>query len=79
MLLTQIRRFVRLKFFLSWWAYSFPMAAITIATLLMSQRLSLPFFNGLSIALLALLTMLILVLIVRTLLAVSRKEICIEE
>ena len=33
LLLTQVRRFARLQFFLSWWAYSFPFAAITIATL----------------------------------------------
>ena len=79
MLLTQIRRFARLKFFLSWWAYSFPMAAITIATLLMTQRLQLAFFHGLSVLLLALLTLLILGLTLRTLLAVIRKEICIEE
>jgi tellurite resistance protein len=79
MLLTQIRRFLRLKFFLSWWAYSFPLAAITLATLLMYKRLNLPFFNGLSIVLLALLTLVIAALLTRTLLAVSRKEICIED
>lgn len=79
MLLTQFRRFARLKFFLSWWAYSFPMAAITLATLLMLERLGLPFFRGLSITLLALLSVIILTLVARTLLAVTRKEICIEE
>ncbi len=33
LLASQLRYFVRLKFFLSWWAYSFPLAAITIATM----------------------------------------------
>jgi tellurite resistance protein len=79
MLLTQARRFVRLNFFLSWWAYSFPMAAITIATVLMYQQLHLPFFKGLALLLLGLLTLIIAILLFRTLLAVKRKEICIEE
>lgn len=79
MLVTQIRHFIRLKFFLSWWAYSFPLAAITIATLLIYERLGLSFFKGLSIALLALLSLVILTLIYKTLVAVFKKEICIEE
>lgn len=79
MLLTQVRRFLRLSFFLSWWAYSFPMAAITIATLLMYDRLQLPFFRGLGLFLLCLLTLLILMLVYRTGKAVAHREICIEE
>ena len=47
MLVTQARRFLKLEFYLSWWAYSFPSAAITIATLLMYERLQLPFFRDL--------------------------------
>jgi len=34
LLLVQVRRFAALQFFLSFWAYSFPMAAMTIATLI---------------------------------------------
>jgi tellurite resistance protein len=79
MLLTQVGRFARLQFFLSWWAYSFPMAAITIATTLMYQQLQLPFFKGLALGLLALLSLIILTLVVKTLQATLRKEICIEE
>src|SRR5690606_24186982 len=47
LLLTQAGRFLKLSFFLSWWAYSFPMAAVTIATLLMYQQLQLVFFKWL--------------------------------
>ncbi|HSH41536.1 MAG TPA: SLAC1 anion channel family protein [Arenicellales bacterium] len=79
LLLTQIRRFARLHFFLSWWAYSFPMAAITIATLLMFHKLGLPFFGFLSWFFLTLLTLIIVVLLIRTALAVRRREICVEE
>jgi len=79
MLLTQVQRFLKLEFFLSWWAYSFPMAAITIATLLMYAQLQLPFFRGLAMVLLGLLSLLIAVLLYRTGMAVARREICIEE
>lgn len=37
LLLTQVRRFARVPFGLPAWAYSFPLAAITIATLLMHE------------------------------------------
>lgn len=79
MLLSQFSRFTRLNFFLSWWAYSFPMAAITIATILMAELTGLAFFSGLSAVLLALLTLIIAALIGKTALAVMRHEICVEE
>lgn len=79
MLMTQASRFLRLEFFLSWWAYSFPMAAMTIATFVMYEELQLVFFKGLGVLLLGLLTLLIAVLIGKTALAVQRRAICIEE
>ncbi|WP_372986155.1 SLAC1 anion channel family protein [Marinobacter sp.] len=79
MLMTQVRRFLRLEFFLSWWAYSFPMAAITIATFVMYQQLELAFFKGVGVVLLALLTLLITVLAGKTAQAVRRRAVCIED
>ncbi|RBP29677.1 tellurite resistance protein [Marinobacter pelagius] len=79
MLMTQVRRFLRLEFFLSWWAYSFPMAAITIATFAMYHQLELAFFKGLGVVLLALLTGLIVVLAGKTAQAVRRRAVCIED
>lgn len=79
LLFTQLHRFARLKFFLSWWAYSFPLAAITIATLVMYQQLGHEFFRGLGLVLLAVLTLVIGMLLVRTARAVMRREICVEE
>ncbi len=77
-LTTQLRHFTRLKFFLSWWAYSFPLAAITIATLIMAEDTGLAFFYRLATILLAVLTLVVMGLAVRTLLAVARREICVE-
>jgi tellurite resistance protein len=78
LLLSQFNYFRRLKFFLSWWAYSFPLAAITIATLLMAKETGLALYAWLAGGLLAILTLLAAMLLVRTLMAVVRHEICVE-
>lgn len=82
MLFTQTSRFIKVPFALSWWAYSFPpMAAITIATLLMHQSLGgLVFLKWLGgLILLVVLCLLITGLVIRTAVAVRRREICVEE
>ena len=63
LLFTQWRRFARLRFYLSWWAYSFPLAAITIATLRMREATGLVFFAGLGIVLLVATTVVMSVLV----------------
>ncbi|MCO6411778.1 MAG: SLAC1 anion channel family protein [Thiogranum sp.] len=78
LLFMQLPRFLRLPFYLSWWAYSFPLAAMTIATLIMDRHTGHAFFAGLAALLLAVLGLIILGLIARTALAVKRGEICVE-
>jgi tellurite resistance protein len=78
LLLAQASYFARLKFFLSWWAYSFPIAAITIASLVMLKDTGAGLYAWIAGLLLALLTAVIAILLVRTALAVSRREICVE-
>ena len=78
LLLVQATYFTRLKFFLSWWAYSFPIAAITIATLLMYKATGDALYSGLGLVLLTILTALMSLLMIRTGLAVWRREICVE-
>lgn len=79
LLFTQVRRFANLKFFLSWWAYSFPLAAITIASLEMYEQNGSLFFLRLSGILLGIASAVIAGLLARTALAVLRREICVEE
>ncbi len=79
LLFAQLRWFTRLKFFLSWWAYSFPLAAITLATLAMFRHTNDPIFLRLSGILLAITTVVIIGLFIRTGLAVARREICVAE
>jgi tellurite resistance protein len=78
LVLVQASYFARLKFFLSWWAYSFPVAAITIASLIMLRETGAGLYAWISGLLLALLTSLMAMLLVRTGQAVLRREICVE-
>lgn len=79
LLLAQFRQFLKIKFYLSWWAYSFPVAAITIATVLMASKTGSLFYQALGYGLLTFLSVLVLILIARTMRAVVHREICVEE
>ncbi len=77
LLFTQATRFLRLGFFLSWWAYSFPLAAISIASLLMFEQTGQDFYRYLGMGLLTLLTGIVALLLVRTAVAVRQNGICV--
>ena len=72
-------RFFRLPFFLSTWAYSFPLAAITIATLIMAGQGGGFFLVALAGVLLAVLSVVLLLLTIRTFQAMLRGELCVPE
>jgi tellurite resistance protein len=75
--LSQARRFVRLPFGLPAWAYSFPLAAITIATLLMYELTDVDAYRWLGVAFLVLLNVVVTALLVRTFVAVRNRQICV--
>jgi tellurite resistance protein len=77
LLVTQIGRFVRIEFYLSWWAYSFPLAAITIATLAMYQHTGLAVFVAVGWVLLTFVTLIVVYLLYRTARAIGSRKICI--
>lgn len=79
LLAVNARRFLLLGFFLSSWAYSFPLAAITIASFVMAQRSGHAFFIGLAFGLLAIVTVVITTLLVLTARAALRRAICVPE
>ncbi|UOD51065.1 SLAC1 anion channel family protein [Orrella daihaiensis] len=60
-------RFLKLPFFISGWAYSFPIAAMTVASFQMGQLTNLFGYMALAWALLALLTVVVLYLAYKTL------------
>ena len=73
-LLPQVARFARLPFFPSWWAYTFPLAAFTVASFRFVELCGLA--PGLiHIALAAIASLVIVLVAVRTLLAVFRGEL----
>ena len=79
LLFAQINLFKKIKFYLSWWAYSFPIAAITIATILMFHETNILMFKYLSWILFSMLNAIIILLLAKTTIAISKKEICVEE
>jgi tellurite resistance protein len=79
LLFAQIKMFKKIKFYLSWWAYSFPIAAITIASILMFHETNIDIFKYISILFFGMLNLLIIFLLIKTGIAIAKKEICIEE
>lgn len=67
LLAVQAKTFLRTPFFLSAWAYSFPLAAVTVATLEMQIRSGSAYLLWLGCAMLAAATLVIAVLVVKTL------------
>lgn len=78
LLFSQFRKFASLPFFLSWWAYSFPVAAITIASFLMNQLSGKAIFANIAYVLLVILTALIALLLFKTIKAIRMKKVCVE-
>ncbi len=79
LLLTQIRYFTKIKYYLSWWAFSFPISAFTIATMLMFHKTHMEFFKYTAYFGFGILNILIAILIFQTIKHIIKKEICIEE
>ncbi len=77
LLLVEFPRFARLPFFLSWWAYSFPSAAVTVATFTMAEKVGGAFFHWLALIMLAALTLLIAWLALKTVQAAMQGKICV--
>ncbi len=78
-LTTQVPRLLRMKFFLSWWAYSFPLAAITIASWVMAEKLAYAPLFYIAGVLTLLVFAAVIFLVGRTVLAIMRHEICVPE
>jgi len=79
LLLFMVRMFDTKQFFISWWAYTFPLAAITIATLLIHMTLRTTATYAASVILILLTTSVIGFVTIRTIQACMAEKICIEE
>lgn len=76
---SNVLRFIRGGFFISAWAYTFPLAAMAIASFSMAKRSGLDFFHWVAAALLIIVSLVVVVLITKTLSAVGRHAICVPE
>lgn len=74
---SNVLRFIRGGFFISAWAYSFPLAAMTIAFFAMAKRSGLDLFHWIATALLIIVSLVVAVLVAKTVSAVRRHTICV--
>ena len=75
----QLKRFFTIPFFVSWWAYLFPSAAVTNATIYLYNETSLTYIYWLLICQLIALLILTLVLFWKTIGMVRKKTLCTKE
>lgn len=73
------KNFVKIKFFISWWAFVFPLAAMAISTMLMYHETKDVVLRGLSYAMVAVTSVVIAVVAYQTVLHIKRGEICVQE
>lgn len=73
------KNFINIKFFISWWAFTFPMAAITLATILMYELTSKWFYGFLAYFLTFITTIIVILVAIETVKHMRKKEICIME
>jgi tellurite resistance protein len=76
---TQFGKFARLPFALSWWALSFPVAALTIASFLYAHETGSAAHEFIAGFLLAALVVIVLVLLYKTARAIAARKICVPE
>jgi tellurite resistance protein len=79
MMIPQFKYFAKVQFALPWWAYSFPVAAITIATMVMQEKVGGIFFDIAVPALYATLVLLMIILVIKTIQAMLGGKICVPE
>lgn len=73
------KNFLKIQFFISWWAFTFPMAAVTLSTILMYELTKNSTFEILAYVLTALTTLIVLLVAFKTVQHMFKKEICIME
>jgi len=73
------KNFLKIKFFISWWAFVFPIAAMAIASMLMFHHTGDTTLSILSYVLVTIATLIVLIVVYHTIININKKEICIQE
>lgn len=79
LLIFMYKNFLNLQFFISWWAFTFPLAAVTIAAMLAFTKTNLIFYNFLAYFFMIITSAVVIIVAFRTLQYMLKKEICIME
>ena len=79
MLAFMIKKFDTKEFFISWWAYTFPLAALTIATIMLENVFKNDMLFYGSYFFLILTTFVVGFVAYRTIQEIKKEKICIEE
>ena len=79
LLLFMYKNFLNLKFFISWWAFTFPLTAVTIASMLAYKLTHIAIYSYLAYFFMILSTLVVLFVAVKTVQHMFKGEICIEE
>lgn len=73
------KNFLKIKFFISWWAFVFPLAAMAISSMLMYHNTNDLLLLILSYAMILITTLVILIVMYQTIIHMKKAEICIQE
>ena len=79
MLFTMVDKFTKVPFFISWWAYTFPLDAVTLATALMYELTHFAFFKVLAVIFMVFTILIILFVLIKTIQAVGQQRLCVPE
>jgi tellurite resistance protein len=79
LLLFMFKNFLKLKFFISWWAFTFPLTAVTIASMLAYKKTGLIAYSYFAYLFLAFSTLVVFIVALRTIQHMFKKEICVLE
>ena len=79
LLIFMYQSFLNIKFFISWWAFTFPLATIALASMLMFEQTNKAFYAYISYFFILFLTIVVIIVAYNTLKHILKKEICIME
>lgn len=79
MLLTMVGQFRKVPFYLSWWGYTFPLAAFTLSFFLMYKVSGIEFFKQAAGVLIVVTSLVVAMVLVRTVRLASRGHLCVPE
>jgi len=73
------KNFLKIKFFISWWAFVFPIAAMAISTILMYHEFGGIILESFSYFMLFITTLIVFIVIFQTLKNITQKNVCVQE